>query len=148
MGIFLTIFSIFTFLSLLSFNPEDPSFNSSSTSGEVGNWMGLLGSHISDLIFQIMGFSGFFLCFILLKIGIKISSRGSKKNILIKLILLPLFILSLSSFFAIFPEPDWWIFSSLGGINGFFVINKIFFSNIITAFFSLIIAIFTMFVFF
>tara|TARA_Y100000385_G_scaffold37119_1_gene34632 strand:- start:93 stop:2396 length:2304 start_codon:yes stop_codon:yes gene_type:complete len=144
MGIFLTIFSIFTFLSLLSFNPEDPSFNSSSTSGEVGNWMGLLGSHISDLIFQIMGFSGFFLCFILLKIGIKISSRGSKKNILIKLILLPLFILSLSSFFAIFPEPDWWIFSSLGGINGFFVINKIFFSNIITAFFSLIIAIFTM----
>jgi len=89
-GIILIIFSIFTFLSLLSFHPEDPSFNSSSTFGEVNNLVGIFGSHISDLIFQIMGFSGFFLCFILLKIGIKISSRGVKKNIIVKLILLPL----------------------------------------------------------
>jgi S-DNA-T family DNA segregation ATPase FtsK/SpoIIIE len=140
-GIILIIFSIFTFLSLLSFHPEDPSFNSSSTFGEVNNLVGIFGSHISDLIFQIMGFSGFFLCFILLKIGIKISSRGVKKNIIVKLILLPLFILSLSSFFAIFPEPDWWIFSSLGGVNGLFVINKIFLPKIITAFLGLIIAI-------
>ena len=57
----------------------------------------IYGSHIADLIFQIIGLSGFFLSVILLKIGIKISSRGSKKNIIIKLILLPIFILFLSS---------------------------------------------------
>jgi S-DNA-T family DNA segregation ATPase FtsK/SpoIIIE len=143
-GIFLIIFSIFTFFSLLGFNPEDPSFNSSSTSGEVKNWMGISGSHISDLLFQTIGFSAFFLCFMIFKIGVKISSRGSKKNIVMKFILLPIFILSLSTFFAIFPEPDWWIFSTPGGVNGFFIINKIFLPEIVAAFLGLVIAIFTM----
>ncbi|MDB2550913.1 DNA translocase FtsK 4TM domain-containing protein, partial [Rickettsiales bacterium] len=143
MGIFLILSSIFTFLALCSFHPEDPSFNSSSTIGHVENWMGIVGSHISDLLFQIIGITAFLLCFVLFRIGIKISSRGSKKDIVIKFILLPIFTLSLSSFFAIFPEPDWWIFSSLGGVNGFFILNKLFLPQIITTFIALLIAIVT-----
>jgi S-DNA-T family DNA segregation ATPase FtsK/SpoIIIE len=142
-GIFLTIFSIFTFLALCSFHPEDPSFNSSVTIPNIANWMGNFGSHISDLLFQIIGISAFFLCFTLFKIGVRISSRGSKKDIILKIILLPIFLLSLSTFLAIFPEPDWWIFSSLGGVNGFFLLHKIFLPQILTAFLALLLAIVT-----
>jgi S-DNA-T family DNA segregation ATPase FtsK/SpoIIIE len=142
-GIFLTIFSIFTFLALCSFHPEDPSFNSSATIPNIANWMGIFGSHISDLLFQIIGIAAFFLCLILFKIGVRISSRGSKKDIITKNILLPIFLLSSSTFLAFLPEPDWWIFSSLGGVNGFFLLHTIFLPQILTAFLALLLSIAT-----
>lgn len=143
-GILLITFSIFTFLALCSFNPNDPSLNSSSTIIDVNNWMGFPGSYISDILFQIMGLSSFLFCIILFKIGLKISSRGEKKNIIIKIILLPLSLLSFSVFLAILPEPNWWIFVNLGGVNGEFLINKIFLPKLLTAFLALIFSIMMM----
>ena len=143
-GILLITFSVFTFLALCSFNPNDPSLNSSSTIIDVNNWMGFPGSYISDILFQIMGLSSFLFCIILFKIGLKISSRGEKKNIIIKIILLPLSLLSFSVFLAILPEPNWWIFVNLGGVNGEFLINKIFLPKLLTAFLALIFSIMMM----
>ena len=50
LGLFLT-------LSLASFNPQDPSFNSTSVGGqlEIHNYFGYFGSFLSDLMYQFFG---------------------------------------------------------------------------------------------
>jgi S-DNA-T family DNA segregation ATPase FtsK/SpoIIIE len=60
-GILLAGLATFLFLSLISYSPTDPSFFS-YTSGkvrEVHNWMGIVGSYISGLLFQGFGFPSF-----------------------------------------------------------------------------------------
>jgi S-DNA-T family DNA segregation ATPase FtsK/SpoIIIE len=49
-------------LSLLSYSPLDPSFDVSApglASGAVRNWIGPVGAHISDLLFQFAGYAAF-----------------------------------------------------------------------------------------
>ena len=49
-------------LSLLSYSPQDGSFNVSApvpSSGQARNWIGPVGAHTADLLFQLSGFSAF-----------------------------------------------------------------------------------------
>ncbi|MGA9883637.1 MAG: DNA translocase FtsK [Candidatus Acidiferrales bacterium] len=49
-------------LSLLSYSPLDPSFDVSApalAAGTVRNWIGPVGAHISDLLFQLAGYAAF-----------------------------------------------------------------------------------------
>lgn len=124
-GLCLTAFSIAFTSALLSFNSEDPSFNTVSTDDHISNWLGSFGSHISDLSFQLIGMSSFFLALIIFSIGVKISSRNGIRNLLPKIILVPFCILCFSVFFAALPQPNWWEFNSLGGVNGHFILAKI-----------------------
>lgn len=142
-GLVLMGFSLAFLLSLFSFNAEDPSFNTVSTEDYINNWMGSFGSHISDLSFQLIGISAFFFCLMIFVIGSKISSRAGIKNLLPKIILIPFSILCLSVFFTTIPQPSWWEFNSLGGVNGRFILAKITYfpiaiTSIISFVFSLI----------
>ncbi len=130
-------------LSLFSFDSSDPSFNTVSTDDAINNWMGSFGAHISDLFFQLIGLSGFFVCLIIFSIGTKMASRAGIKNLLPKIILIPFSILCVSVFFATLPQPSWWEFNSLGGVNGHFILTKIsnfpkVVTSIISLFFSII----------
>ncbi len=57
--------SIFLLISLISYSPSDPSLNSFSSSGIIRNWGGLVGSYLSDLLYQIFGYSSFIFVIIL-----------------------------------------------------------------------------------
>lgn len=142
-GLALIAFSTCCLISLATYNSSDPSFNSFSTVDNINNLFGSFGSHISDLLFQLVGGAAFFLCLIITVIGYKILISATFANILPKIILTPLFILSFSAFFATIPQPSWWNFVSLGGVNGAFIVaqTSIFIPNIITAFLSFIFAI-------
>ncbi len=124
-GLCLMSFSLIIVLALFSFDANDPSFNSFSTEDNINNWIGSFGSHIADLLFQLIGLSSFFLCLIIFSIGSKFASHFGSANILPKLILTPFSILCLSVFFASIPQPDWWDFNSLGGVNGSFILVKL-----------------------
>lgn len=124
-GLCLMGFSLIIVLALFSFDANDPSFNSFSTEDTINNWIGSFGSHIADLLFQLIGLSSFFLCLIIFSIGSKVASHFGSANILPKLILSPFSILCLSVFFASIPQPDWWDFNSLGGVNGSFILAKL-----------------------
>lgn len=124
-GLCLIGFALAYSLALFSFNSDDPSFNTVSTQDHITNWMGVFGSHISDLSFQLIGLSAFFLCLIIFSIGSKVSSRVGVRNLLPKIILTPFCILCFSVFFATLPQPAWWDFNSLGGVNGRFILAKI-----------------------
>lgn len=141
-GLASCILAIVILLALFSFNSSDVSFNTTSTTGDISNWMGLFGSHISDLLFQLIGLSAFFFCLILFSWGTKISSRNGIHHFGLKLFLAPFCLLSFSLFFSLIPEPDWWMFNSLGGVNGKFILAKLdFLPHIFTAFLAIIFSI-------
>lgn len=123
-GLILLAFSFVYALSLLTFNSEDPSFNTVSTDNHINNWMGSFGSHLSDLSFQLVGFSSFIFCLIIFALGLKISSRAGVRHLLPKIIITPFCILCFSVIFSAFPQPSWWEFNSLGGVNGHFILAK------------------------
>ncbi|MBU6141144.1 MAG: DNA translocase FtsK 4TM domain-containing protein [Proteobacteria bacterium] len=123
-GLGLLILSFVFTLSLISFNSEDSSFNTVSTDDHISNWIGSFGSHFSDLSFQLIGFSSFILCLIIFALGLKISSRAGSRHLLPKLIITPFCILCFSVVFAALPQPNWWEFNSLGGVNGHFILAK------------------------
>ncbi len=124
LGLGLVVFSVAYTLALLSFSSQDPSFNTVSSDDHIENLMGLFGSHIADVSFQLIGLSSFFLCLIIFSTGLKISSRFGIKSLLPKIIITPFCILCFSVFFAAIPQPSWWQFTSLGGINGQFILAK------------------------
>ncbi len=123
-GLCLAAFSLVFALALFSFDSDDSSFNTVSTVDNINNWMGSFGAHIADLSLQLVGISSFVLCLIIFSIGTKISSRFGIKNLLPKIILTPFCILCWSLFFATLPQPNWWEFNGLGGVNGQFILAK------------------------
>ncbi len=125
LGLCITVLALVLFLSLLSFNPSDPSFNTVSTDNQISNWAGAFGSHISDLMFQLIGLSAFALNLIIFSIGAKMAGRRGNSYLIQKFIIIPFSILALSTFFASLPQPQWWDFNSLGGVNGAFIISKL-----------------------
>jgi len=137
-GLGLVAFSFVAVLALFSFDMNDPSFNAISSDEKITNWMGQFGSHVADLLFQLIGLASFFLCLIFFSVGLKMLSRSGVKHLLPKLILIPFCILCFSTFFASIAEPDWWAFNSFGGVNGAFILAKIsFLPSIVVALLAL-----------
>ena len=69
-GIIFLCLLAFVFVSFISYHPLDPSLNSVSSTQEVHNLAGLVGSYTSDILFQTFGLSAFALLFPLLIITI------------------------------------------------------------------------------
>src|SRR5215470_16241600 len=63
-GLLLAAMAILVGLSLISFNPTDPSFNISRSiqfEGKPANFIGVVGSYLADGFFQLFGYSSFLL---------------------------------------------------------------------------------------
>jgi DNA segregation ATPase FtsK/SpoIIIE, S-DNA-T family len=61
-GLLLAVISILIALSLVSFNPDDPSFNiarSPALGEKPANFAGVLGAYLADGFFQLLGFSSY-----------------------------------------------------------------------------------------
>ncbi|HSQ98070.1 MAG TPA: DNA translocase FtsK 4TM domain-containing protein [Rickettsiales bacterium] len=71
-GVFWIVFSLTIFLSIISYNKKDISFNSVSTSPEIHNILGKFGSYFSDILLQIFGFSSILFAIVFLILGVKI----------------------------------------------------------------------------
>ncbi|MCC7201099.1 MAG: DNA translocase FtsK [Nitrospirae bacterium] len=69
------------FASLISFSPDDPSFNSISTSNNVKNLAGLLGSYLSDILFTLAGGAAYLVPFVLFLAGWKKFKREEASHI-------------------------------------------------------------------
>jgi len=59
MGILLLFLSLVILLSLVSYSPQDPSWNTITVSERVHNLIGPIGSHLADLLLQTLGFVAF-----------------------------------------------------------------------------------------
>jgi S-DNA-T family DNA segregation ATPase FtsK/SpoIIIE len=113
--------AIFIGLSLLSYNPKDPSFNSLGQQGlKTLNYCGLLGSFLADIIYQLMGLPAWLMVAGLFQASF-LSFKGEKlelKNL--RIIWMCLLICSLSALASIY-WPDTKVFEKqiyLGGLLG------------------------------
>src|SRR5687767_11998744 len=52
--------AVFVSLALFSFNPTDPSFNSTGTTATAGNLCGYIGSFLADFLYQAFGVASWF----------------------------------------------------------------------------------------
>ncbi len=74
-GVFLFFLAGLLSISLLTYHPTDPSFSTVSTSPVVQNFIGPVGASVSDIFFQIMGISAYFLPVGLVLLGISCLSE-------------------------------------------------------------------------
>jgi S-DNA-T family DNA segregation ATPase FtsK/SpoIIIE len=115
--------AIFIGCCLISYNPSDPSLNTAYSSGirEVNNWMGIVGSHVADALFQFIGLSAFMIPIALIWPSLKLFFPNMRY---FKLLSCLFFIISLSGIFSlVWVEPKIGIASfsyelSGGGVVG------------------------------
>jgi len=106
-GILLIAAGLVLFLSLISYNPIDPSFfsHTSSKVKEIHNWMGIVGSYISGFLFLGFGFPSFLIPFVLGLFAFGFIFRREMKYPSIRLIGWFVILLSTSSLFALWLKP-------------------------------------------
>ncbi len=106
-GILLIAIAVFLFLSLISYDPADPSLFSytSQKIKAISNWMGIVGAYVSGLLFQGFGFPSFLIPFVLGLYAIGFILRWEWKYPPIKLGGWAIILLSASSLFSLWMKP-------------------------------------------
>jgi S-DNA-T family DNA segregation ATPase FtsK/SpoIIIE len=75
-GIVVLVFALALLLSLVSFDPTDPSWNVETIDRGSANWIGIIGAHLADLLLQSFGLVAYWLPLLLLYLGwLKLRSR-------------------------------------------------------------------------
>jgi DNA segregation ATPase FtsK/SpoIIIE, S-DNA-T family len=94
-------------LSLLSYSPHDASFNvsPSTTAGRAHNWIGPVGAHSADLLFQFCGFSAFLFPVGMFAVAMRWFRSQEFEAPLAKVIGGVLLLVSLSAEFALIGMP-------------------------------------------
>ncbi|MCZ2157389.1 MAG: DNA translocase FtsK [Bryobacterales bacterium] len=106
-GLLLLALSVLIWLSLASYNADDPSWNSAASRGHPHNWVGLFGSHVADITLQTFGLAAFTLPLFLLLLSLRwIRSReiGSIPAHLVGVILI---LVSLCTGLAFLTRWEW-----------------------------------------
>ncbi len=108
-GILLVALGVFLFLSLVSYSPLDPSFFSYTTSEvkDIHNWMGIVGAHLSGLLFQGFGFPSFLIPFLLGVFAFSFIFRWEWKYLSLKLAGWAIILLAACSLFSLWLRPIW-----------------------------------------
>lgn len=103
-GILLMAIGIFILLSLVSYDPTDPSFfyYTSKKVKEISNWMGIVGSYLSGFLFEGFGFASFFIPFVMIVFAITFIFRFEWKYFFIKILGWIGILLSISSLMSLF----------------------------------------------
>ena len=115
-GVILVLISIFLFISLYSYSPEDPNFIFNENT-EIKNLLGIKGSLISDIFFQSLGLISFLIPLTILFTGINIT-KNKKPIIIIENIFFSIIYLILgSTFFSIYHSESFWL--AINGNGGF-----------------------------
>ncbi len=68
-GLIWMAMALLLLLSLVSFSASDPSFNTASPAASVNNWAGTVGSHVADLMYQLLGACSFLLPLVFAWVG-------------------------------------------------------------------------------
>jgi S-DNA-T family DNA segregation ATPase FtsK/SpoIIIE len=100
-GIVLAALTILTFLCLVSYSPNDPSFNTAS-SQKTQNWIGVVGANFAELLVTIVGSTAYLLPALLALVAWRFFRSVKLTFSLGRLAGYFLFIVSLSSLLALF----------------------------------------------
>jgi S-DNA-T family DNA segregation ATPase FtsK/SpoIIIE len=122
LGLLLLLVSLLVLLSLATYHSTDPSFNtavSSAAPRAVGNWIGLFGSHLADLLLQTFGLPAFLLPLWVGGLGWTWMHSRPSGSALLRWVGTFLSLLFLPSCLGLLPERWLWLGSiPLGGVVG------------------------------
>jgi S-DNA-T family DNA segregation ATPase FtsK/SpoIIIE len=105
-GLLVLTFAVLMALSLVSFNPDDPSFNISKNpnfAARPSNFVGVVGSTAADVFFQTWGYSAFILPIFLGIYGFYWLASWPVRNLPVRVAGMVLMILTLSAMFGLLP---------------------------------------------
>jgi S-DNA-T family DNA segregation ATPase FtsK/SpoIIIE len=136
-SVLLLLFGAIGIFSLISYDPNDPSWYF-STDAVISNWAGVLGTNLSSVYLAFIGMAGYFASVTLFTWGVMImrltlEGREDEPTWLEKpstrFIFFILATVFLSSLLAVIddasPVPDDWVTNSYGGHLGFFIKNQL-----------------------
>ena len=105
--------------SFISYDINDPSWNN-VVEGEATNWLGLIGSHGSDIFIQTLGLAAYVLVLPLLTWGWRIIRLKGLPFIFMHLLMLPILAMTAALTFATIPPFESWMLMEigLGGVLG------------------------------
>ncbi len=148
-GVIISLLGVLLFLSLISYNPEDPNFIFPANT-EIKNLLGFQGSYTSDLFFQSIGLIAFLVPITLIFTGINIFRRKELFLIIENLFFISIYLIIGSLFFSYFYNPAFDLYiNGNGGFVGNYL-DKTFMGSIISfnekiSYYSLIIIILILF---
>ncbi len=148
-GLFLLFIFIFTFLSLVSFSPHDPTFFHSGAS-RVKNLLGRFGATYAEALYQLVGLASFGFALFLFLWGVFVFKEAELEGWPYKIGGLFLFLLSLSILLEVlFPSRRLFGVFPAGGFTGKFFIGflKPLFSDIGTGLLALFLFLLSLFSF-
>lgn len=126
-GFFWIILSITIFISLFSYNENDPSFNNVSTTSNVSNYLGSFGSYFADLLIQFFGYSSTFLVFLFFILGVKYCLNKTIYNKWQKIFAFIGLIVSSCIIFDLSINSKHCFHDSCGGVVGLFFIDVLYY---------------------
>jgi S-DNA-T family DNA segregation ATPase FtsK/SpoIIIE len=113
-GIILIFVAVFIFVSLISYDSQDPSWTNTGwadaqpSEQKIHNYIGKAGAYLSDAVIQLFGFTSFLLALALFYIGIQCFSPQEERRLLLKSMASLFLILVFSSLlFMIFGSVSW-----------------------------------------
>ena len=115
-------------LALLSYSPNDASFNVSAQprdGGITNNWMGPVGSYASDLLFQVFGFAAFLLPAAILVLGWRWCRSRTIDSQIATVAGYFLLLVSMPALLALFPFPALRGAIPAGGIVGSLISSEL-----------------------
>src|SRR5579883_1741623 len=128
-GLLILTFAILLALSLVSFNPDDPSFNISKNpqfAARPSNFVGVVGSTAADLFFQTWGYSAFLLPIFLGIYGFFWLASWPMRSFGVRVAGMVLMILTFSATFALLPAfPQLRGHVPAGGLIGGILADKL-----------------------
>ena len=116
-GTILLIISLFLFISIVSYTPDDPNFIYSSEHNDIKNIGGFYGSVISDFLLQSIGLVSILLITNLSFWGLKIIIKKKISNFIPKIFYTLIYIICGTSFINIYYNNSFWL--SDHGNSGF-----------------------------
>ncbi len=118
-GVILIFAALFLLVSLISYNPEDPSWATSSGK-KISNFGGRVGASLAEAFLQFLGVAALFFPAAFFYLGIRSSLPGEKDPLWIKIIEFILFTLIIAAILSLFWDTIHWSGAQMaaGGLAG------------------------------
>ena len=127
MAIVLFSLSLILFISLFSYDPNDPGFNTTGNK-EISNFIGLIGAYFSSTSFVFFGVASYFIPLLFISFAVSViqgkETKTSKEILVVKLIAFILILISTCTLSSIHFLIEWMPEGS-GGILGLMIASSL-----------------------
>jgi DNA segregation ATPase FtsK/SpoIIIE, S-DNA-T family len=106
MGVIVSVTALVVIVSLFSYTPRDPSFNTSSRYIDVQNRVGIIGSYLADTLLQGLGFAAYLLPVLLCIVAFQLFRSGLRGVPLGQVVGYGMLVISMAVILDLFIDSD------------------------------------------